>query len=341
MPKTAPAVNYSIPKKRYEGFAIMSGNTAVERTRICPRVLKWPVAGIILMLNTMFMTNAIALDPPANIRLEGADLRWDAVSDANEYFVYYFDGPIPSSTVLGNYLTNTGDTVLSLDQVNAPFGFYTIVSVQISGETIVDFSRVTDGDIVAFPDPADTTDIDPTPTINLALLSTGQQDSFFPGDDGDNQAGVPVNTEQRYVVNNDGTFTDTLTQLVWIADSECIPLLNWVDAVDFANGLTGDGAGGCSALQDGSAMRDWRLANIIELQSLYNYGPVGVAILDVPVTSLDIVQNQFWSSTSFGSTPSPNDTGFAWEMEYLPVGDTGSHVEIKENLGRAWSVRDQ
>ena len=185
------------------------------------------------------------------------------------------------------------------------------------------------------------TQSDPIGLDGGITLGTGQEQSFFPGDDGDKQAGAQANMEQRYVVNGDGTFTDIITELTWIADSECIPLLSWVDALDYSNGLVGDGTGSCGALLDGSLMGDWRLANIVELQTLYNYGPLGIAILNVPLTNLDVVRNEFWSSTSFGSAPSPNDTGMAWEIQFLPTQDTGSHIDQKNQLNRTWAVRSK
>lgn len=297
------------------------------------------------LLFTLFTTNALALEPPTNIRLEGAELRWNEVPGANEYHLYYFEGPVPSNSVVGNYVTLTSGTSRSLDTLNAPFGYYTVVAVRVTTSSVgeaplVEYSNVTDGDIVAYLDTTDNTETTGTTSVTPLLLATGQDQSFFPGDDGDRQAGAPLNASQRYVVNGDGTLSDTLTQLVWIADSECIPLRDWVGALNYANQLSGDATGSCNTLLDGSAVGDWRLANIVELQSLYNYGPLGVAILDVPVTNLDIVRNEFWSSTSFGSVPSPNDTGLAWEIDFLPGQNTGSHIDQKLELGRAWAVRD-
>ena len=300
------------------------------------------------LLFTFFTSNALALESPSNIRLEGAELRWNEVPEANEYHLYYFEGPVPSNTVVGNYVTLTSGTSRSLDTINAPFGYYTVVAVRVTTSSIgeaplVEYSNVTDGDIVPYLDTTDntgTTETIETTIVTPQLLATGQEQSFFPGDDGDRQVGAQVEAAQRYVVNGDGTLSDTLTQLVWIADSECIPLRDWVGALNYANQLSGDATGSCNTLHDGSAVGDWRLANVVELQSLYNYGPLGVAILNVPVTNLDIVRNDFWSSTSFGSTPSPNDIGLAWEIDFLPGPNTGSHIDQKLEIGRAWAVRD-
>ena len=300
---------------------------------------------IFLITNTALLSNALALDPPSNIRIEDGSLLWEPVPDVLEYHIYYFDEQVPSETVLGNYFTLTGGTQWSLDASNAPFGFYTVVSIQtFGGPAPVEFSAVTDGEIVPyFPDASndDMTDNNVSPT----LVPSGQQQSFYPGDDGATQIGVqPGNsaTNERYTSNGDGTFTDNLTNLVWIADAECIPLLNWVAALDYANALTADGSSSCASLQDGSTVGDWRLANIVELLSLYDYGSAG-AIGNLPLANLTgpVIGTDFWSSTSFSSAPTPNDIGLAWEVKYLSDPDAGSHIDQKSNTGRAWAVRNR
>jgi len=290
-----------------------------------------------LLLGTFVSTHTLALDPPSNIRIEDGDLLWDPVPDVNEYLIYYFNGPIPSPSVLGNFLVNTGGTRWPLDTFDAPFGYYTVVSIQTNGGPApVEFSAVTDGDIVPFLDTGSaTTSIPP-----VTLPGSGQQQSFFPGDDGDLQAGVQTTTE-RYVLNGDGTFTDTLTNLVWVADSACIPLLDWTGSLEHATGLSADGSSTCTSLQDGSLLGDWRLANIVELLSLFNYS-LNAAIGDVPLTNLgSVITDDFWSSTSFESAPTPNDIGLAWQLKFLSDPDVGSHVDQKFNLGRAWAVRSR
>ncbi len=289
----------------------------------------------ISLLCTLHSSNVLALDPPTNIRLEDGVLHWDAVAGASEYHIYYFDGPIPSSTVLGNFVVTTGGTRWSLAARSLPLGYYTVVSIQTYGQSApVEYSKVTDGAIVPFLNTPQADD------SSLALLNSGQLENYYAGDDGYNKAGVPT-TSERYVLNGDGTFTDTLTQLVWLSDSSCIPLLDWVAAVDYANKLTTRGGNTCANLRDGSQLGDWRLANIVELMSLYNYGLSG-AIGDIPISDVRaVIGDDFWSSTSFQSAPTPNDIGMAWEVKFLSDPDAGSHVDQKLNLGRAWAVRNR
>jgi len=288
-----------------------------------------------VFIGTFLSTPAFALDPPSNIRIEDGNLLWDPVADVSEYFVYYFDGPSPSPTVLGNFLINTGATSWPLEAVSAPFGYYTVVSIRTNGEPApVEFSAVTDGEIVPF------LDTEPSTAPASVLLNSGQQQSFFPGDDGDSQTGVQV-TAERYVLNGDGTFTDTLTGLVWIADSACIPLLDWTGSINYASGLSADGSSSCTSLQDGSVSGDWRLANIVELLSLFDYSS-NAGFGDAPLTSIGaVIGDDFWSSTSFESAPLPNDIGLAWEVKFLSDPDVGSHIDQKLNLGRAWALRNQ
>lgn len=122
------------------------------------RLVLLPASFILLAiaLNMAFSSIALALDPPANIRLDGGRLSWDEVPSAGEYHLYYFDGPIPSATVVGNYVTVTGGTSWSLDVFNEPFGYYTVVAVRTDERSMpLEFSAVTDGGIVAYLDPTE------------------------------------------------------------------------------------------------------------------------------------------------------------------------------------------
>jgi len=53
------------------------------------------------------------------------------------------------------------------------------------------------------------------------LPRTGQLIAYYPGDDGDIQAGVGWPTP-RFTDNGDGTVMDNLTGLVWLQDVNCI-----------------------------------------------------------------------------------------------------------------------
>lgn len=289
-----------------------------------------------ILIGLLFSTPSMALDAPSNIRLEDGRLVWDPVSGANEYHVYYFNGPVPSESIVGNFLINTGGTSWPLAAANAPFGYYTVVSVQtFGGPEPVEYSAVTDGGIAPYLSNSQSSNTSPK------LIGSGQLQSYYPGDDGDKNAGLNA-TGDRYILNNDGTFIDTLTNLIWIADGNCIPLADWVASIDYANNLSGDGTSGCTNLSDGSNVGDWRLPNIVELLSLYDYS-VALGFSGVPLANLSgpLAASDFWSATSFGSAATPNDVGLAWEVKFISDPDTGSRIDQKSNSGRAWAVRDQ
>jgi len=59
------------------------------------------------------------------------------------------------------------------------------------------------------------------PEYPANIWKTGQQISYYTGDDGDLQRGVPW-PDPRYTDNWDGTVTDNLTGLMWLKDGNCI-----------------------------------------------------------------------------------------------------------------------
>jgi hypothetical protein len=102
---------------------------------------------------------------------------------------------------------------------------------------------------------------------------TGQMQSYAAGDDGALQKGVAWPT-LRFTDHNNGTVTDNLTGLIWLKNANAFGLRTWTQAMSDANGL----ASGAAGLSDGSMAGDWRLPNVRELQSLVDYGHVGVAL---------------------------------------------------------------
>lgn len=122
------------------------------------------------------------------------------------------------------------------------------------------------------------------------------------GQDGEVRAGEPW-PDPRFTANGDGTVTDNLTGLVWLADADCTEtaggvaraagLLDWPSALAWCNGL----GGGRCGLRDGSAPGDWRLPNVNELKSLVDHSrhdpdlPAGHPFANVRA-------EWYWSSTS-------------------------------------------
>ena len=69
--------------------------------------------------------------------------------------------------------------------------------------------------------------------------------------------------KQRFIDNNNGTITDSLTGLMWqegYAYRDTGNYINWYDANDYIGKLNQEKLGGCT---------DWRLPTKLEIQSLY------------------------------------------------------------------------
>jgi TolA-binding protein len=159
------------------------------------------------------------------------------------------------------------------------------------------------------------------------------------GQDGDIQAGVPWPTP-RFSDNEDGTFTDNLTGLVWLKDVSCYPRSTWQQALDTVKTLE---SGACS-LTDGSRRGDWRLPNVKELQSLVDFSNYNYSIDEsAPFTPGGY---QVWSSTTVQSAPE-----HAW---YVSFGDGATLQDFRliesalfdadskaDFPGVVWPVRDQ
>ena len=93
---------------------------------------------------------------------------------------------------------------------------------------------------------------------------------------------------------------DNLTGLVWARDGNLPNVtLDWNEAIDFANNLTLCG------------QTDWRLPNIIELESLLNAGTDTPTWLNTTQGFLNVADLYYWSST----TPAmPGYSTYAWDV---------------------------
>lgn len=138
------------------------------------------------------------------------------------------------------------------------------------------------------------------------------------GQDGDLKKGVAW-PASRFVDNNNGTITDTLTGLIW-GKNDC-GAGPWGPTLIATNEMK-DGVCG---LSDKSTARQWRLPNVAELESLANYGEA---------QSLDWLLGQgftfpavsdLWSSTS-------NDAACIWTMGFGAIGTTCSFPNANHSL---------
>ena len=113
------------------------------------------------------------------------------------------------------------------------------------------------------------------------------------GQDGDIQAGVDW-PEPRFEDNGDGTITDHLTGLVWLKNADCGGTMTWNQALTYCNNL----ASGSCGLTDGSAIGDWRLPNIVELESLVNAEESHIAIWLNSQGLSNVQSSYYWSATT-------------------------------------------
>ncbi|MDH3349681.1 MAG: DUF1566 domain-containing protein [Desulfobulbaceae bacterium] len=72
----------------------------------------------------------------------------------------------------------------------------------------------------------------------------------------------------RFIDNNDGTVLDTMTGLKWLKNANCFGALGWTNALNAANALAD---GQCDLISSSSNAGDWRIPNILELQSIISY----------------------------------------------------------------------
>lgn len=126
----------------------------------------------------------------------------------------------------------------------------------------------------------------------VSLARTGQATSYLSGDDASAQKGTAW-PSTRFMDNQNGTITDTLTGLIWLKNASCFAPGNWNAALIAANQLY---SGSCG-LSDGSTIGQWRMPNINELESLVDVSQSNPALsAGNPFTN---VSASYWSSTTY------------------------------------------
>jgi hypothetical protein len=169
------------------------------------------------------------------------------------------------------------------------------------------------------------------PPANLG--ATGQKTTYAPGDDGALSKGAAW-PEQRFSDNGDGSVTDNLTGLVWLRDAGCFPQALWQAAVTEVHALA---SGQCS-LTDSSKAGDWRMPNLVEMESLIDASAANPALTpNHPFRN--IAAMPYWTSTSYfgGETGSPQ----AWAVRLADgsyINDSVQNVKATSALG-VWAVR--
>ena len=116
----------------------------------------------------------------------------------------------------------------------------------------------------------------------------------------------------RFIINGDGTVTDTDTGLMWQQETDL--RMPWDDAISYCKNLALAG------------YADWRMPNIEELLSIVDYERINPAI-DVDAFP-NTLSSDYWSSTTFAYL-----SGYAWYVNF------GSGYGSSHGKSNAYYVR--
>lgn len=174
----------------------------------------------------------------------------------------------------------------------------------------------------------------------IKLPATGFYIPYAAGDDGTIQSGVGL-TSPRFIANNDGTLTDTMTGLVWLKQADCLTLRGtWSEALAAVNSL----ASGQCGLNDNSQAGQWRMPNRNELESLsdraqtnlaqyfdYTYYNQDGTVFQAPIFTNYVESQYYWTSTTDAA-----DSSEAWTVYSC---DFGVYDQPKTSVGYTLAVR--
>jgi hypothetical protein len=151
------------------------------------------------------------------------------------------------------------------------------------------------------------------------------------GEDGALQEGVAW-PSPRFTDNGDETITDNLTGLMWTQNanapgSACTPGVEktWQDALNYVACLNTNSYLGYS---------DWRLPNVVELESLVDPGQVSIASWLNTQGFSNVQAGYYWSSTTEPTNPTVTVSAEVVHLAYGSVVDGP-----KSNSNYVWAVR--
>ena len=174
---------------------------------------------------------------------------------------------------------------------------------------------------------------------------------------------VGAEATPRFVINGDGTVTDSLTGLIWLRDAFCVGQAlgnTWKEALGFIVELNASGTMASNSCGDtsnnGTFQTDWHLPNVKELQSLLYYehdmGATAYPFLsnvagDGAYSNGDPFQKvqideAYWSSTNYGYV-FDDDPGVQANLidDALRINfaDAVTDGTSKNSLQHVWAVR--
>ena len=125
-----------------------------------------------------------------------------------------------------------------------------------------------------------------------AVPKTGQNRSFAVNDDGYHQKGVAWPSPRFSFMTDSNCVMDNLTGLIWARGptGTGASLMTWSEAINYCENL---GYGGRT---------DWRMPNLLELQSLIDFGQAGNALPIGEPFDFNDSQYYYWTSTIYAIT---------------------------------------
>lgn len=166
------------------------------------------------------------------------------------------------------------------------------------------------------------------------------------GQDGEIRSGAPI-PDPRFVDNGDGTMTDNLTGLVWLREIHCPQLggTTWRPWGEILSAVAVLADGQCG-LADGSVAGDWRMPNIVELESLYDggvYTDFTTYLLNHGFTGNPTHMVRYYSSTTNAGTDNSSvhtlGQGHFYVTHYAKAGGyAASSLAVRGTSTRLWKT---
>lgn len=141
-------------------------------------------------------------------------------------------------------------------------------------------------------------------TLPALIWKTGQTVSYFEGDDGDEQMGIPLPVP-RFIDHGDGTITDSLTGLMWLKDASCLGINEWENTALYIPDFNAHPSHYSRWCEEFSASySDWRLPNLKELQSLIDYSQYEPPLPSGhPFKNVQSNYFYYWTSSTYANDP--------------------------------------